>query len=714
MKNSIIKNTKTVLIAIIILACSCNDTVKEKNAFADFYGSLHSMINENDFISPLQFAQAGNLNESLDISFTETAEGIECNAGSDSYRITFSPLSVVSTGDDRQKDAVYSIKIHYKDGTTKTVNSISKPRKNENKIVFQTGTDDAELEFEAYEGFIKWSIKCDENLVDTVTVTVTTAGPYFGGGERFMSSRLDGRTITNQPMDHYRLIEAGDEEVIDQYEPSYLQIPFFITPAGLGWYFDNAATMHMSFDKAAKFFEVRIPGSHTDFYVFNEDNPKDVLSSYTALIGRQPALPDWAFGIWVTALQGKDSVYSKVDRLKKWDIPVTAIWMYDFEDLAVSSGFSVANSYRYGDIRELTDSLHKMGLKAITYVHPFSFRYDADPNVANTVRNFYYLDSLNLLLKLTREPDTAIYQIFNVNGQYDYYNPKMYDVWDAFLNQTLVADSFDGWMEDFGDVGYTYNHKENKWEPLPVEINYDMSDHEYFNMYPLVFHKLTYQLSSGYSKDVVSFSRSGSAGSAAFCPLIWGGDQTGSWDKKLGYPSAITAAISIGLSGYGNWTPDILSDSPSRELWMRWVQFGAFTPLMRDHLWHYDPKTINLWTDESTQKHFKKYADIHTELLPHLKTAADEYQQTGCPIIRHMFLEFPEDSETLKCEYQYMLGDELLVAPVVEEGATSKDVYFPKGAWRDYWTKEEITSEGEWMTVAAPVEIIPVFERVSE
>jgi alpha-glucosidase len=352
-----------------------------------------------------------------------------------------------------------------------------------------------------------------------------------------------------------------------------------------------------------------------------------------------------------------------------------------------------------------------MGLKALAYVHPFSFKFNLHDRSENPV--YTYLDSLGLILKTTRTLDPSVYKFLLDDGQYDFYNPAMYEVWKSFMHQLLITDNFDGWMEDFGDIGYIYNTIEKKWEGIPFNIEYDMSDHEYFNMFPLVFHKLTYEVSTEHKKDVVTFSRSGSAGSAAYCPLIWGGDQTGSWDKKLGYPSSVTAAITSGLSGYGNWTPDILSDSPSKELWMRWVQFGAFTLVMRDHLWHYDPKTINLWTDESTQKFFKKYADIHTQLIPYLKTAAAQYQQTGCPVIRHMFLEFPEDKEALKCEYQYMLGDKLLVAPVVGEGAKSNNVYFPKGLWLDYWTKKEFSSTGEWMTVPAPLDIIPVFERIN-
>jgi len=156
-----------------------------------------------------------------------------------------------------------------------------------------------------------------------------------------------------------------------------------------------------------------------------------------------------------------------------------------------------------------------------------------------------------------------------------------------------------------------------------------------------------------------------------------------------------------------------LCDSPSGELWMRWVQFGAFTPLMRDHLWSYKKSSVNLWTDTFTRAYFKKYAVIHAHLIPYLRKIADNYQKTGCPMIRHMFLEFPDDPETQKCEFQYMLGDKYLVAPVVEEGALTNSIYFPKGKWQDFRTKKIFNSPGTWKTVAAPIDIIPVYERLN-
>jgi alpha-glucosidase (family GH31 glycosyl hydrolase) len=713
MISNLLKNGKAVFIIIIILSFACTDSKKETNIETNkFYKDLSGNIN-GEKLSPLEFSAGGKHGQSRNISFTEGTENVECVADSDTYKILYSPISVIKTGNGKRKDADYTVRLHFKNGTIKTINRLLKPQKSENKIVFRTETDGVELEFEAFSGYIKWGIKCDKtDQIDSLLILITTKGPYFGGGERFISSVLDGRTITNQPTDHYRIVDdkSIDAEAIRKYEPSYLQVPFVITPDGPGWYFDGASTIRMTFDTESKFFEVKIPGSQTDFYVFDNATPKDILNSYTSFLGRQPALPDWAFGVWINLLEGKDSVYSKVNKLREWKIPATAVWLFDLDDPRTSTGFLDWSKGYYGNSRQLTDSLHNMGLKVLTYLHPFSLKNLQYYKFENPV--YKHLDSLKLIFRPTRTLDPSRFKTFIEDGQYDFYNPEMYNVWYSFLHELLITDNFDGWMEDFGDLGYIYDNKEREWETIPFTINHKLPAEDYFNMYPLVYHKLTYQLVSELKKDVVGFCRSGSAGSAAYTRLLWGGDQVANWDKKFGYPSAVTAAISSGLSGYGNWAPDILCDSPSKELWMRWVQFGAFTTLMRDHLWDNDKSSIDLWTDESTHKYFKKYADIHTQLIPYLRAAADYYQQTGCPVIRHMFLEFPEDKETQKCEYQYMLGEKFLVAPVVEEGAKSTRIYFPKGRWKDFWTKKIFDSQGVWQSLPVTMEQIPVFERL--
>jgi alpha-glucosidase (family GH31 glycosyl hydrolase) len=210
--------------------------------------------------------------------------------------------------------------------------------------------------------------------------------------------------------------------------------------------------------------------------------------------------------------------------------------------------------------------------------------------------------------------------------------------------------------------------------------------------------------------NIVSFSRSGFIGTQQWSPMLWGGDQQHNWTRDLGLPSVVTAGITAGMSGYSTWGPDIISDGPDRELWMRWAEFGALTPVMRDHPWSRPRFSIDLWHDPGTIALFRRYAILHTSLLPYFATYAAEAHRTGVPILRHLVLEYPEDPRAATAEYQYLLGESLLIAPVIEQGAVNRKLYLPKGDWLNYWTGDHLTG-GMDVTVPAPLEQIPIFVR---
>jgi alpha-glucosidase (family GH31 glycosyl hydrolase) len=164
------------------------------------------------------------------------------------------------------------------------------------------------------------------------------------------------------------------------------------------------------------------------------------------------------------------------------------------------------------------------------------------------------------------------------------------------------------------------------------------------------------------------------------------------------------------MAGFSTWGPDILSDGDSKELWMRWAEFGALTPVMRDHVWSKPQYSVNLWSDAETQALFKKYAILHSALLPYFATYAAEAHRTGVPIMRHTMLEYPDDPRSYGAEYQYLLGEHLLVAPVIEQGATTRTLYLPQGEWVNYWSGERYTG-GRDVTVPAPIDQIPILVR---
>ena len=281
------------------------------------------------------------------------------------------------------------------------------------------------------------------------------------------------------------------------------------------------------------------------------------------------------------------------------------------------------------------------------------------------------------------------------------------------LRRLLTETGYDGWMHDFGE--YT---------PRDAVFADGRTGEEIRNLYPTLYHRSAAEICREAKPDHAYFVRSGYIGSNQWAPAAWPADQHTDWSLDRGLPSIIPAALSVGICGTNTWGPDIGgffdaydgSDiARSTELWIRWCQFGALTPLMRDHLGPKrmsTPEAIDLWSNAQTVDTWRRYARLHNALVPYLYAYAKEAHETGVPTMRHMVLHHPEFPEAQEQDYQYFLGRELLVAPVVEQGATTREVWFPPGTWYSFWDDRVWTGPG-YATAPAPIEQIPLFVRAA-
>jgi alpha-glucosidase len=196
--------------------------------------------------------------------------------------------------------------------------------------------------------------------------------------------------------------------------------------------------------------------------------------------------------------------------------------------------------------------------------------------------------------------------------------------------------------------------------------------------------------------------------------IHWIGDQETDWSETDGLPTVVPAMLNLSLSGIPFVTHDIAGFSgtvapPStKELYQRWTELGAFTPIMRTH--EGARKQLN-WSwekDEETTAHFRRFARIHAALKPEILALAETAAQSSMPILRHLMLEFPDDPRSREISNQFMLGSNLLVAPVVTEGATTKTVYLPPGTWYHIWTGDVYEGDGD-VAIDAPIGQPPVF-----
>jgi alpha-glucosidase len=176
------------------------------------------------------------------------------------------------------------------------------------------------------------------------------------------------------------------------------------------------------------------------------------------------------------------------------------------------------------------------------------------------------------------------------------------------------------------------------------------------------------------------------------------------------------------MCGVNTWGPDIggffdaydgSTTAESTELWIRWCQFGALTPLMRDHLGPKrmsTPGAVDLWSNEQTVATWRRFAALHNALFPFFYAYAKHAHEFGLPTMRHMVLEFPDEPEALRQDHQYLLGNELLVAPVVKPNASTRQVWLPPGPWYGFWDDATFSGPG-YVEIPAPIDQIPILVR---
>jgi alpha-glucosidase (family GH31 glycosyl hydrolase) len=303
-------------------------------------------------------------------------------------------------------------------------------------------------------------------------------------------------------------------------------------------------------------------------------------------------------------------------------------------------------------------------------------------------------------------------------GQFDFSAPAGRRFYASLL-QNAIDDGHDGWMEDFGE--YT---------PLDAHTVNGPGGVAEHNRYPTDYHCAAYAATKRHG--VVRFQRSGWTGAARCAPVVWGGDPTTSWDFD-GLRSVVTSGLGMGLSGVSRWGSDIggyfslLGPQLTDELLMRWVQVGAVSGVMRTER---DGSAIPAYTrpqveDPSQIANWRRYTKLRTQLYPYIAAADREYRRSGLPIMRHLVLAYPDDATAADREDEFLFGPDLLAAPVLSPGATSREVYLPAGAWIDFWRAVEfdsasggfvlgsadVVSGGGVQVVPAPIEELPLLVR---
>ncbi len=354
---------------------------------------------------------------------------------------------------------------------------------------------------------------------------------------------------------------------------------------------------------------------------------------------------------------------------------------------------------------QLVDTLHQHNIQMLTYINPFLA-------IASGHNDLFLYAKTNGYL--VRQQNDSPYLIKNSNfssALVDLSNPYACAWIKGIIQSEMIKKSRTyGWMADFAEAlpfdaklynnaptAYWHNHYTEKW----AEINREAINEAGID-----------------SANFFFFNRSGFTQSPSHSTLFWLGDQMQTWDKYDGIKTAVVGMLSGGISGFSMVHGDVggynaftdtlfgygITIARSKELLMRWEELGIFNAVFRTHEGINPKISAQYYTDNETMAHFVRCVKIFKALSFYRKQLIQQAADSGYPIVRHPFIQFPDDANTYSLTYQFMYGSEFMVAPVLDPGRNSVKLYLPKGAWVNFWTGEIITQTfGSWVTANAPI-----------
>ncbi|MBZ5715143.1 TIM-barrel domain-containing protein [Nannocystis pusilla] len=531
---------------------------------------------------------------------------------------------------------------------------------------------------------------------------------FYGLGEHFDAAEHRGRVRAMQ-------LEY-DPQIESQYNEAHVPVPFITGTRGWGLFvedphaavFDVAAAAPDRVE--ATFGTGPDTGAGLVFHLYAANHPLDVTRHYYATTGA-PKLPaPWALGPWIWRDENDDQaqVESDIATIRELDLATSAIWI----DRPYQSAVGVFdwNPTQFPDPQAMIAKIHDLGLRLALWHVPY---VDDDPAAAEMraeaeAGEFFPLE-VGLITSQWGEP-------------LDLTNPAAFEWWQDHIRE-YTDNGVDGFKLDYAeDIVVGLGGARTVWQFADGS-----SERTMHKLYQLLYHRAYAELlpeSGGFL-----LCRAGTYGDQQNVSVIWPGDLDAnmaahrepvdddgeSYISVGGLPAALTASLGLGPSGF----PFFASDTggyrhapPDRETFVRWFEYTALTPVMQvgtgssDVPWEFTPEN---GLDDESLAWYRQYARLHLRLFPYVWTHAQLLAGTGRPLQRPLGLAYPElgvhPSDT------YLLGRDLLVAPVVARGATSRKLSLPPGAWLDWWTGEVLQGDRD-VTVDAPLGTLPLFLRV--
>ena len=495
---------------------------------------------------------------------------------------------------------------------------------------------------------------------------------------------------------------------------SQASVPFYISSLGYGFLWNNPAIGDVHFGLNTTEWTSECT-RQLDYWITIGQTPARIEQNYADATGKTPMMPEYGLGFWQCKLRyyNQESVLEVAREYQKRGIPIDVL-VVDYFHWPKCGDWRFDERF-FPDPEKMVRELHDMGIETMVSVWP---------QVDVKSENYEEMRQQGLLVKSNSGVDVQM--LFHGNNVFmDATNPRTRQyVWEKCRKNYAALGIKTFWLDE-AEPEYTgYDYENYRYHAGPVT--------ETGNIYPREYARLFYegQQADG-QKDIVNLIRCAWAGSQKYAALVWSGDIMSTYED---FRKQICAGIHMGLSGIPWWTTDIggfhggqPQDAGFRELLIRWFEFGTFCPVMRIHgcrqpyeqveynddlehegtgapneVWSYGEEACGIMT---------KYIFLREKMRDYTRNIMREAHETGSPVIRAVFYEFPQDPAAWDLTDEYCYGPDLLVAPVCHAGETSRMVYLPKGA---EWTSAmdgTIYKGGAEYLIEAPVEKIPVFVR---
>jgi len=512
-------------------------------------------------------------------------------------------------------------------------------------------------------------------------------------------------------------------------------IPFFVSVKGYGLFWDNYSPTLFEDSPERTSFKSDV-GDCVDYYFMYGGNADGVIARMRDLTGQAPMFPLWTYGYWQSKerYKSQDEIIGVVKKYRELGVPLDGIiqdWQY-WGNNYLWNAMEFLNPEFYNP-QKMVDDVHDLNAHMV-----ISIWNSFGPHT----KQYKELDKIDALLNFKTWPESGS-QKWPPNLDYpsgvrvyDPYNPEARDIYWKYLNKGIFTLGMDGWWLDSSEpdhMQFRSSDFDNK--------TYLGSFRKVRNAFPLMTVSGLYQHQRSVTSDkrVFILTRSAFAGQQRYGANTWSGDVVASWDALR---NQISAGLNFSLCGIPYWNSDIggfflweypekLKDADYRELYARWIQFGAFCPMMRSHGTD-APREIYQFGKKGDKIYdaIEKYINLRYNLLPYIYSTSWDVTANQSTMMRALVMDFADDKEALDINNQYMFGKSLLVCPVtkpmyskisihgndttnVEDFSKIKDeeVYLPeKTDWYDFWSGEK-HSGGQTLNKGTPIDIIPLYVK---